>query len=145
MIQQERPRVRFTRLNIDTEGHNHIVNLTDALEEITRSMSLRDGTLICFVTATTAGLTVIEDEPGVRADLRQAMERLIPTRGDYIHHRTAGDDNGHSHVRAALLGPSLAIPVIDGRPALGTWQQIVLVDFDSKPRRREIIVQGFGE
>ena len=145
MIKQELSRVRLTRLVIETEGNSQIVNITRQVAESIHPASVKNGTLICFVTGTTAGLTVIEDEPGVLADLQQALEQIAPVDADYAHQRTVGDDNGHSHVRAALLGPSLAIPVIDGRPALGTWQQIVLIDCDVKPRRREVIVQVLGE
>ena len=145
MIQQERSQVRITRLNVDTEGNNDIVNITALVKNIVGTTSVQNGTLICFVTGTTAGLTVIEDEPGVIADLQDALERLAPSHEDYAHSRTVGDGNGCSHVRGAFLGPSLAIPVIDGRPTLGTWQQIVLIDCDVKPRRREIIVQVLGE
>ena len=142
---QQRSQARLAHLSVETQGSNHIVNITEPLREIVASMSLHNGTLICFVTGTTAGLTVIEDEPGVIEDLQDALERLAPTVAEYAHERTAGDGNGHSHVRAALLGPSLAIPVIKGQMTLGTWQQVVLVDCDVKPRRREVIVQGLGD
>ncbi len=142
---QQRSQARTAHLSVETQGNNHVVNITEPLREIIASMALRNGTLICFVTGTTAGLTVIEDEPGVIEDLQDALERLAPAGAEYAHERTAGDGNGHSHVRAALLGPSLAIPVIKGQMTLGSWQQVVLVDCDVKPRRREVIVQGLGE
>jgi secondary thiamine-phosphate synthase enzyme len=124
---------------------NQIVNISSLVKDVVDTTSIQNGTLICFVTGTTAGLTVIEDEPGVIEDLKDALERLAPSEAEYAHSRSAGDGNGCSHVRGAFLGPSLAIPVINGRPTLGTWQQIVLVDCDIKPRTREVIVQVLGE
>jgi secondary thiamine-phosphate synthase enzyme len=101
--------------------------------------------VVLFVIGSTAGLTTIEYEPGAIADLGRAFEKLAPKGGEYEHHMRWGDDNGHSHVRAALLGPSLAVPFRDGRLTVGTWQQIVLVDFDTRPRQREVVAQVIGE
>jgi secondary thiamine-phosphate synthase enzyme len=97
------------------------------------------------VVGSTAGLTTIEFEPGAIADLNDVFERLAPRGGDYRHHLRWGDDNGSSHVRAALLGPSVVVPFGGGQLALGTWQQIMLVEFDTRPRRREIVIQLIGE
>jgi len=99
------------------------------------------GVVTVFVVGSTAAITTMEYEPGGVADLRGLLERLIPARGDYEHNRLNHDSNSHAHLRAALIGPSETIPVIDGRLALGTWQQIVLIDFDDRPRQRTINVQ----
>jgi secondary thiamine-phosphate synthase enzyme len=93
-----------------------------------------------FAVGATVAVTTMEYEPGAVADLQALLERLVPTRGDYAHNRLNGDTNSHAHLRAAVIGPSETIPVLDGRPALGTWQQIVLVDFDDRPRERTILV-----
>jgi secondary thiamine-phosphate synthase enzyme len=97
------------------------------------------------VPGSTAGITTVEYEPGLVRDLKEFFETLLPERQDYHHHQTWGDDNGSSHLRAALLGPSLLVPVEDGKLLLGSWQQVVLVDFDTRPRRRRLIVQVSGE
>lgn len=98
-----------------------------------------------FVVGSTAGITTIENEPGLVADFKEFVDRLAPERDDYRHNLTEGDGNAHSHLRASLIGPSLSVPVEGGRLTLGTWQQIVLVDFDVRPRRREIVVQLAGD
>jgi secondary thiamine-phosphate synthase enzyme len=109
------------------------------------SAGLDAGVATVFVTGSTAGITTIEFEPGAVADLDRAFERVAPRRGDYAHHLRWGDDNGSSHVRAAVLGPSLTIPVVGGRPVLGTWQQVVLVEFDTGPRDRHVVIQVMGD
>lgn len=98
-----------------------------------------------FVRGSTAGLTTIEFEPGAVADLQTAFERIAPRQAEYQHHLRWGDDNGYSHVRAALLGPSISVPFVEGQLTLGTWQQVILVDFDTQPRRREVVAQIIGE
>jgi secondary thiamine-phosphate synthase enzyme len=103
------------------------------------------GTATVFVVGSTAGVTTIEFEPGAIADLNGVFERLAPRNADYQHHLRWGDDNGSSHVRAALLGPSITVPFVDGALTLGTWQQVMLLEFDTRPRRREIVVQIVGE
>jgi secondary thiamine-phosphate synthase enzyme len=105
----------------------------------------RAGIAIVFVVGSTAGLTTIEFEPGAIADLNGLFERLAPRSAEYRHHLRWGDDNGSSHVRAALLGPSLTVPFVDGALTLGTWQQIMLLEFDTRPRTREVVVQILGE
>jgi secondary thiamine-phosphate synthase enzyme len=133
------------RLRLATQGNSDIVNLTGVVEAEVASTKLRSGVATVFIAGSTAGLTTVEYEPGVVADLKEVFNRLVPRGLAYQHHVTAGDNNGHSHVRAALLGPSLTIPFVDGRLALGTWQHLVLVDFDVRPRRREVVVQIMGE
>ena len=110
-----------------------------------RDAELSRGVATVFVTGSTAGLTTIEYEPGLVHDLSAAFERLYPKAMEYRHHETWNDDNGHSHVRASMLGPSLAVPFVDGELMLGTWQQIILVDFDTRPRSREFVIQMIGE
>jgi secondary thiamine-phosphate synthase enzyme len=106
---------------------------------------VREGTVTVFVSGSTAALTTIEYESGVLEDLKQAIARMAPEGIPYAHDRRWGDGNGYAHVRAALLGPSLAIPVVGGGLALGAWQQIVLLDFDNRARKREILLQILGE
>ena len=132
------------RLRVATEGNNDVVNLTGSVAAEVASSRVRDGVVTVFVPGSTAGLTTVEYEPGLVSDLKEAFDRLVPRALAYHHNLTEGDDNGHSHVRAALLGPSVAIPVERGRLTLGTWQQLVLVDFDVRSRRRELVVQIMG-
>jgi secondary thiamine-phosphate synthase enzyme len=126
-------------ITVATDGNNDIINLSPELSR--RVMEFReDGLLHCFVGGSTAALTTIEFEPGlVKHDLPQMFQRLIPDDLHYDHEATWNDDNGHSHVRAALLGPGLTIPISGGKLLTGEWQQVVLIDFDTRPRRRQII------
>lgn len=133
------------RLSIESKGHGHILDVTSEVAEAVRESELSHGVATVFVTGSTAGLTTVEYEPGLVHDLTAAFERLYPKAMEYRHHETWGDDNGHSHVRASMLGPSLAVPFVDAALTLGTWQQIILVDFDTRPRSREFIVQMIGE
>ncbi len=133
------------RLRLATQGNNDVVNINGAVEAEVASSGVRDGVATVFVVGSTAGITTVEYEPGLVADLKDAFNRLAPASNGYRHNLTEGDDNGHSHVRAALLGPSVTVPFERGRLALGTWQQLVLVDFDVRPRRREVVVQIMGE
>jgi len=137
--------VKHFSSTIQTEGDGQVVDLTSHVLEYVERSGIRDGLVSVFVPGSTAGLTTIEYEPGVVRDLRDCFDRLVPRGLDYAHERAWHDGNGHSHVRAALLGPSLLLPVRDGRPVLGTWQQVVLVDFDNKPRRRNWTATLIGE
>ena len=110
-----------------------------------RRLRARRGVVTTFVVGSTAAITTIEFEPGAVADLNRLFDQLAPRDADYRHHLRWGDDNGSSHVRAALLGPSITVPVVGGELALGTWQQIMLIEFDTRPRKREIVVQVMGE
>jgi len=127
-----------------TQGWNDVTDITDQVESSVRTSGVRDGIVTVFVPGSTAGVTTIEYEPGAVADLKRAIDRLAPADIHYDHDRRWGDGNGFAHVRAALLGPSLTIPISQGRLELGTWQQIVLIDFDNRPRTREVIVQTLG-
>ncbi len=133
------------RLLLQTQGNGDTHDLTGAAQRAVDESGLRGGVVTLFVIGSTAGLTTIEFEPGAVADLQTALERVAPRRAEYQHHLRWGDDNGHSHVRAALLGPSLSTPFVDGKLTLGAWQQIILVDFDTRPRRREVVAQIVGE
>jgi secondary thiamine-phosphate synthase enzyme len=130
---------------VSTRGDSHMIDLTARVQEVVRRHGFREGQALVFVSGSTAGLTTVEFEPGLQQDLPAAFERLAPRRMRYAHEETWHDDNGHAHVRASLLGPSLAVPFREGRLLLGTWQQIVLVDFDTRPRQREVVVQLSGE
>jgi secondary thiamine-phosphate synthase enzyme len=132
-------------LAVQTRGQGDAHDLTADLSAAVTSAKLHDGIVTVFVTGSTAGVTTLEFESGVVSDLDKVFERLAPRRAEYAHHLRWGDDNGSSHVRAAVLGPSLTVPVVGGRLALGTWQQVVLVEFDTSPRRREVVVQMVGE
>jgi secondary thiamine-phosphate synthase enzyme len=133
------------RIRVETRGNDDILDVTGQVQALVTRHGLRSGQALVFVTGSTAGVTTIEYEPGLLQDLPAAFERLAPRGARYRHEEAWHDGNGHSHVRASLLGPSLLVPVADGRLLLGTWQQIVVVDFDNRPRRRDIVVQLSGE
>ena len=130
---------------VATAGQGDAHDVTDAVGRALRQSGLRAGIVTVFVVGSTAALTTIEFEPGAVEDLNALLERLAPRAGAYEHHARWGDDNGSSHVRAALVGPSVTIPFDDGKMLLGTWQQIALLEFDTRPRRRELVVQICGE
>ncbi|MBN1614282.1 MAG: YjbQ family protein [Deltaproteobacteria bacterium] len=131
-------------LAFSTAGHTDIIDITAAVSEKVAEGRLLDGQVYLFIPGSTAALTTIEYERGVLRDLKEAIERLAPEGLRYHHDERWGDGNGHAHVRAALLGPSLAVPVIRGALCLGTWQQIVLIDFDNRPRKRRVILKLCG-
>lgn len=129
-----------------TRGHGHILDLTDEVRRAVADAGIRTGQATLMVVGSTAALTTLEFEPGlVDHDVVAALERIAPAAGRYRHEETWHDDNGHSHVRAALIGPSLALPVVEGELPLGTWQQVVLVDLDTRPRDRTVVVTVLGE
>lgn len=133
------------RISIRTQGQGDMVDITGEVGREVGASGVEAGTVTVFVSGSTAGVTTIEYEPGLQSDFRAMWDRLVPREIPYRHDQRWGDGNGHAHVRASLLGPSLVVPVVAGRPALGTWQQIVVVDFDNRPRSREIVVQVTGE
>ena len=137
--------VRTATIRVHTHGQGDVRDLTADVAGAVSSAGLASGIVTVFVTGSTAAVTTIECEPGAVSDLDRAFERIAPRHADYAHHLRWGDDNGSSHVRAAMLGPSVAIPVVDGRPALGTWQQVVLVEFDVHSRDRQVVVQMVGD
>ena len=128
-----------------TAGFCAIIDITAKLKEHIQRAKIRAGTATLFVSGSTAALTTIEHEPGLIQDLKEFVEKYIPSDRRYHHDDRWGDDNGFSHLRASLFGPSLAIPIENAAPSLGTWQQVILLDFDNRPRTREIIVQLIGE
>ena len=132
-------------LRVETRGTNDMIDLTDRLQLLLVKHKLKEGAMLLFVPGSTAGLTTIEFEPGLRQDFVALMERIAPRSAHYFHEETWNDGNGHSHVRASLLGPSLSIPFTDGHFCLGTWQQIVILEFDVRPRTRNLVVQFNGE
>ena len=133
------------KINLSTNGHCDIIDITSQVEQHLTKANIESGTLTIFVTGSTAGVTTIEYEPGLISDLKEMWQRLVPENIPYGHDRAWGDGNGYSHVRASLLGASLVIPFSHKRLALGTWQQIVLLDFDNRARSRQILVQITGE
>jgi len=137
--------VRHLELRLSTRGNGEMHDVTDGVAESVRQSGVTDGTVTVFVPGSTAGITTIEFEAGLRQDFPAAMERLAPRDLPYEHDRTWHDGNGHSHVRASMIGPSVTVPVAAGRLLLGTWQQVVLVDFDNRARDRRIVVTVVGE
>lgn len=138
-------RTRSFTLDRETRGNGHILNLTDELQEKIRASGITSGQATAMVVGSTAALSTLEFEPGlVEHDIVAALEKIAPESGRYRHEETWHDDNGHSHVRATLVGPSLALPVVDGAVPLGTWQQVVLLDFDTRPRERSVVVSLVG-
>jgi len=133
------------RISLQSKGQCDIIDITPQVEERVAETNIKNGIATLFVAGSTAGVTTIEFESGVLSDFKGMWERSVPQNIPYDHDRRWGDGNGYSHVRASLLGASLVVPVNDKRLTLGTWQQIVLVDFDNRPRSREIILQIMGE
>ena len=133
-------------LELQTEGDVDIVDVTSELQAMVGGSGITTGQVTAMVVGSTAALTTVEYEPGlVGSDIARALERIAPRDGRYEHEKMWNDDNGHSHVRASLIGPSLAIPIVEGALPLGTWQQVVLVDLDTRPRQRRIVVNVVGQ
>jgi secondary thiamine-phosphate synthase enzyme len=128
-------------LRLETPGHGHIVDLTPGVQSVLATSGVERGVATVFATGSTVAVTTMEYEPGGVHDLQTLLDRLIPTADEYEHNRRNHDTNAHAHLRAAVIGPSETIPVVDGRLALGTWQQVVLIDFDDRPRQRTVTVQ----
>ncbi|MBW2064974.1 MAG: YjbQ family protein [Deltaproteobacteria bacterium] len=137
--------INLLEFQVDTTTDTDLIDITKEVKDILSRHRVSKGAIILFIPGSTAALTTIEYERGVINDLRRAIERMVPSDIYYEHDEAWGDGNGYSHVRAALFGPSLYIPVIDGRLSLGTWQQIVLLDFDNRARKRRIIMEIMGE
>ena len=136
--------VHSAQIRISTEGNGDIIDITPGVHEVVATAGIADGLVNVFVAHSTAAIGLIEYEPGGVRDLRELMERIVPQDRDYQHNRMAGDTNAHAHLRAAVIGPSEAVPLKDGRLLTGTWQQFVLVDFDDQPRNRTVMVQVLG-
>jgi secondary thiamine-phosphate synthase enzyme len=130
-----------SELRVSSEGNADIRDITGDVQRVVEESGVEAGQALAFVRGSTAAIATMELEPGGVADLRAMLERLIPTSGDYEHNRLNHDSNSHAHQRATVVGPSEAIPVVSGRLALGTWQQLVLIDFDDRPRERTVFIQ----
>jgi secondary thiamine-phosphate synthase enzyme len=128
-------------LRMDTPGNGEIVDLTEGVVSVVQTAAVQRGLVTVFATGSTVAVTTMEYEPGGVHDLQALLDRLIPARGEYEHNRRNHDTNAHAHLRAAVIGPSETIPLVDGHLALGTWQQVVLIDFDDRPRSRTVTVQ----
>lgn len=133
--------VKTDYITVKTKGNRDVVDLTPRLREILGGSGVSDGIAVVFAPGSTAAVTTIEYEPGLKKDIDLFLDRIAPYGARYHHHETWHDDNGSAHLQAALIGPSVALPVVKGEPALGTWQQVVLVDCDTRPRDRKIVVQ----
>jgi secondary thiamine-phosphate synthase enzyme len=132
-------------INVSTSGDGDIIDLTPKVAESVGQSEIKNGIVLVFVPGATAAITTIEYEPGLLADLPEFFERILPSGKSYHHDRTWGDGNGYAHLRSALVGASFVCPLVSGKLVLGTWQQIVLLEFDNRPRQREIVVQIQGE
>jgi secondary thiamine-phosphate synthase enzyme len=128
-------------LRMDTPGNGHIVDLTEGVASVIRTAGVERGVVTVFATGSTVAVTTMEYEAGGVRDLQALLDRLVPAGSDYEHNRRNHDTNAHAHLRAAVIGPSETIPLLEGRLALGTWQQVVLIDFDDRPRTRTVTVQ----
>jgi secondary thiamine-phosphate synthase enzyme len=138
--------VKTEKIKVKTRGNCDVINITEQTTEAVSQSKIKAGTVTLFNVGSTAGITTTEYEPGlVNYDIKAAFEKIAPQNARYEHEETWHDDNGHSHVRASLLGPSLSVPIVDGQLTLGTWQQIILVDFDTRARTRTVICQIVGE
>lgn len=133
------------RIKFQTQGNGHIADITDEVSRNLLDSGLKNGIITLFTPSSTSGLTTAEYESGVIHDLQQLFDRIAPPDLEYRHNQRWGDGNGHAHARHALLGPSLTIPFIEGQLTLGTWQQIIFVDFDNRPRTRTLVLQIMGE
>lgn len=130
---------------LKTSARDEIIDVTDRVQDIVSKSGIKEGLVCVFVVGSTAAVTTVEHEPGLVSDMKEAMDRLYPKDIEYGHHQRWGDGNGHSHIRASFVGPSLTVPIVEGRLRLGTWQQIVFMEFDNKPRTRELEVLIVGE
>ena len=132
------------QLRFSTDGDGDVIDLTEGVQSVVEASGVETGMVSVFVPGSTAAVTAMEHEPGGVRDLRAALERLVPAEGDYEHNRLNNDTNSHAHIKAAIVGPSETVPVREGRLEMGTWQQLVLVDFDDRPRQRTVVVHAIG-
>lgn len=137
--------VRTLSIQLSTRGHADIHDITERVAHAITESGLKNGCVTIFCPSSTSAVTTIEHESGALSDLRRLFDEILPPDREYAHNARWGDGNGHSHVRAALLGPSLTVPFVDGGLTLGTWQQVIYIDFDARPRRRELVLQVIGE
>lgn len=132
-------------IKVSTKGNSEVIDITEQVAAVLQHHKLTEGSVTIFMVGSTASITTTEFEPGLRKDIPEMLERIAPSDIRYHHNDTWGDGNGHAHVRASFLGPSLVVPFSEGRLLLGTWQQIVLIDFDNRSRHRNIVVQLMGK
>ena len=133
------------KLSLRSNGRCDIIDISQQVAQAVNESEINSGIVTIFIAGSTAGVTTIEFEGGLLSDFKNMWDRNVPTNIAYAHDRAWGDGNGHSHVRASILGPSLTVPFVNKRMSLGTWQQIVFVDFDNRPRSREVVLQIMGE
>jgi len=137
--------IKTSSIKIKTKGNTDLINITEKVQSILKNSEIKEGIVIIFVAGSTAALTTIEYEPGLIHDLKEFFEKISPRHKEYNHNKIRGDSNGHAHVCASLLKPSLTIPFKNSQLLLGTWQQVTLIDFDDRHREREVIIQVNGE
>jgi secondary thiamine-phosphate synthase enzyme len=133
------------KIKLSTEGKTDIIDITSEVSSKLGECQLKNGVVVVFIPGATGAITVLEYEPGLVKDLKEALEKIAPQDGVYAHNKKWGDMNGYSHIRASILGPSLSVPFVNGNLQLGRWQQIIFIELDNRPRSREIILQIMGE
>jgi secondary thiamine-phosphate synthase enzyme len=144
-LSEENKMVKTGSIQLNTKGNADVQDITPQVAQVVRNSEVKNGTITIFCPSSTSALTTIEYESGCVSDLRRLFEEIIPQNKEYAHNARWHDGNGHSHIRAALLGPSLTIPFVEGSLTLGTWQQVIYVDFDVRSRHRELVLQIIGE
>lgn len=132
-------------IKVETKGHYDFINITKEVADQVTQQNIESGAVLVFVAGSTAALTMVEYESGVLADIKDVLEKMAPERADYKHHKKWGDANGAAHIKAALIGPDLLVPVKNGQLMIGRWQEIVLIDFDEKPRSRQVIIENLSK
>lgn len=137
--------VKTKRIKLSTQGRDHVINITGEVEQAVVESKIKAGIATVFVYGSTASVSTVEYEPGLVKDIKNIDEKLIPSDVSYNHDETWGDANGYAHLRATIYGPSITVPIVNGEMTLGTWQQIIVIDHDNRPRTREIIIQIMGE
>ena len=137
--------VQTKKIQLRSKGESDIIDITDQASQAIRESKIENGLVTVFISGSTAAVTTIEYEPGLKDDFPKMLSRVAPENIEYKHDNTWHDGNGHSHVRASLIGPSLTIPIVEGGMSLGTWQQIVVLELDTRPRNRNVILQLIGE
>jgi secondary thiamine-phosphate synthase enzyme len=137
--------VKTKRIKLETKGRDHVINITGEVEQAVSASKVKNGIVTVFVYGSTASVSTVEYEPGLIKDIKNIDEKLIPSDVTYAHDETWGDANGYAHLRATIIGPSITVPIEKGSMTLGTWQQIIVIDHDNRPRSREIIIQTMGE
>ena len=138
-------KIKTTQLNLKTKGAGDLLNITEAVQDALEKTNIKEGSVNVFVIGSTAAITSFEYEPGLISDIKDLYEKIASSKKSYVHDQTWGDANGFSHLRAALQGPCLVVPFSSGRLMLGTWQQLVLAEFDTRPRNRKVVLQFIGE